>query len=869
MSGKHGRQPFPYHGVVRGRKIGVFESWVDANESVQGYSNCSHQGFYTLQEAVTHLGTCGVSPIEVHTGDVTRSLKDYQVKLSAQKEQLSHPHRAALQLPTATVVHIAGNPDPPEERDSDATLPKEILKQMQTAKKSQPQDEQTPQEPTIDPHCPICAVAADDKNALTCSTCNFKIHYKCSSLPVYQVSHLVSDRRRKFICENCTDIKDDVKVLMQLQQTVNHHSDLTDKQPHLSADAAVFVPSSAIQKTAKAPQTATIGTDPPTPFDLCQCPDKTATPGTHASDSTQALTSRINQLESTLVNMVQGLCQDIDKARQQQLTEEVKSAKSEYHNAKIQLDVVNRRCRDLEKQIQSQTGQSKCQCSETKRQAEKQQQEAAKQYIEQDIQISELKKELQKCRKMIEDQKSTMNGMSGDLNTTTELLKKTEGANEELTSKMASLDKDLQDAKDAARDLEHQIEAAKDDNPNPWLSDPSDCVKVKGEKNPMSNFYAHPIAAFGQQFDSLEHALQFKKVLDHEMYQEAEEVKSQPTAKLAKDKADQLLGKSETIGWENQCVKTMRFLLDVKKNSCKEFVTALEATGKKIILHNVASPKWGTGGNGKGRNLFGEILMTLRGEMFPHLVQPKQQKPNSAPANKLPKSSPQASTSFAPLQVRPQDKPQPSSNTVRPSKPQVLLVGNSHVDNIYPNKVSRDFNMIVEKAFTIKEARDTIQSLTSNPDAVALHLTINDVKGHEPGTVVKEYQELVSLIQNKLPTSKILISQAPFKLNTSKLSTRAALVNASLQDAYRGKDIMCISNDNIKSFANDSIHLTRYGTSHLVRNLKAGVQRALNMAPSPGRHPSGSQHYNQQSDRQHYNQQSHQQHNQQSDRRRW
>jgi predicted NAD-dependent protein-ADP-ribosyltransferase YbiA (DUF1768 family) len=58
----------------------------------------------------------------------------------------------------------------------------------------------------------------------------------------------------------------------------------------------------------------------------------------------------------------------------------------------------------------------------------------------------------------------------------------------------------------------------------------------------MSNFFPCNIPAFGQTFDSVEHGYHFKKAMDHDLFNEAEIIKSQPTAKEAKAKADDLIG---------------------------------------------------------------------------------------------------------------------------------------------------------------------------------------------------------------------------------------------------------------------------------------------------------------------------------------
>ncbi len=53
-------------------------------------------------------------------------------------------------------------------------------------------------------------------------------------------------------------------------------------------------------------------------------------------------------------------------------------------------------------------------------------------------------------------------------------------------------------------------------------------MKVKGKDDPLSNFYEcqSRIHAFNTSFKSVEHALQYKKLFDHDMLHEAEEIQN-------------------------------------------------------------------------------------------------------------------------------------------------------------------------------------------------------------------------------------------------------------------------------------------------------------------------------------------------------
>ena len=53
--------------------------------------------------------------------------------------------------------------------------------------------------------CHKC-VAKDDENMLSCTKCKSKYHFKCTELPVYQISMFLSPGYRKFVCADCVHV---------------------------------------------------------------------------------------------------------------------------------------------------------------------------------------------------------------------------------------------------------------------------------------------------------------------------------------------------------------------------------------------------------------------------------------------------------------------------------------------------------------------------------------------------------------------------------------------------------------------------------------------------------------------------------------
>ena len=51
-----------------------------------------------------------------------------------------------------------------------------------------------------------CVLDADDSYKLECIKCNREVHYKCTHLPLYQLSLFLTTGYRRFVCENCVEV---------------------------------------------------------------------------------------------------------------------------------------------------------------------------------------------------------------------------------------------------------------------------------------------------------------------------------------------------------------------------------------------------------------------------------------------------------------------------------------------------------------------------------------------------------------------------------------------------------------------------------------------------------------------------------------
>ena len=66
------------------------------------------------------------------------------------------------------------------------------------------------------PLCNICreCLQDDDKDVVQCHDCKQQVHFKCTCLPAYQIT-LFNDTGRRFTCEMCTQVDEDIVQLIE------------------------------------------------------------------------------------------------------------------------------------------------------------------------------------------------------------------------------------------------------------------------------------------------------------------------------------------------------------------------------------------------------------------------------------------------------------------------------------------------------------------------------------------------------------------------------------------------------------------------------------------------------------------------------
>lgn len=125
----------------------------------------------------------------------------------------------------------------------------------------------------------------------------------------------------------------------------------------------------------------------------------------------------------------------------------------------------------------------------------------------------------------------------------------------------------------------------------------------------FSNFSPHKIHLDGKNWPTSEHYFQAQKFHDA-AYRERIRTAHSPmdAANLGRDRKQKL-----RPDWESVKVDVMRNAVRAKFSQHAELTALLLATGDaKLVEHTANDAYWGDGGDGRGRNMLGQILMQVR-----------------------------------------------------------------------------------------------------------------------------------------------------------------------------------------------------------------------------------------------------------------
>lgn len=135
---------------------------------------------------------------------------------------------------------------------------------------------------------------------------------------------------------------------------------------------------------------------------------------------------------------------------------------------------------------------------------------------------------------------------------------------------------------------------------------------TQDEFGEFSNFAHFPIKLDGKMWHTTEHYFQAQKFEDKQ-YQEKirKELSPMIAARLGRDRKQKLRN-----DWESVKNNVMEKALLAKFTQHEELKELLISTGDaKLIEHTSNDAYWGDGGDGKGKNFLGRLLMKVRDEI--------------------------------------------------------------------------------------------------------------------------------------------------------------------------------------------------------------------------------------------------------------
>lgn len=132
---------------------------------------------------------------------------------------------------------------------------------------------------------------------------------------------------------------------------------------------------------------------------------------------------------------------------------------------------------------------------------------------------------------------------------------------------------------------------------------------VTDEFGEFSNFAYYPVKIDGKIWSTTEHYFQAQKFNDPNYQEKIRKAKTPNVAAiLGRDRKQKIRN-----DWDSIKCNIMKKALLAKFTQHEILQELLRNTGKaKLIEHTENDNYWGDGGNGKGRNMLGTILMDIR-----------------------------------------------------------------------------------------------------------------------------------------------------------------------------------------------------------------------------------------------------------------
>lgn len=208
--------------------------------------------------------------------------------------------------------------------------------------------------------------------------------------------------------------------------------------------------------------------------------------------------------------------------------------------------------------------------------------------------------------------------------------------------------------------------------------------------------------------------------------------------------------------------------------------------------------------------------------------------------------------------IRPtQPTPNKDKDKNQAERPQILLLGNSHTTNINDRGICMGADTTKVLTYTSEEAKTFLtNSDIRNYACIILHLITNDIKNTDEETTTNNMKELITMIENKAPNAKIIVSLAPERKDSTTLNQSTTKVNEQLERwiKTRKEVIACphtnlpnpLQDDWTKYFNRDGVHLSNIGTSILASNIRRTTESALKIKSSRNKNTPKDTIYQQQ-----------------------
>jgi ribA/ribD-fused uncharacterized protein len=140
-----------------------------------------------------------------------------------------------------------------------------------------------------------------------------------------------------------------------------------------------------------------------------------------------------------------------------------------------------------------------------------------------------------------------------------------------------------------------------------------------GDYGCFSNFSAHPIRLGGKKWPTSEHCFQAMKFAGTGREEEIRIAKSPSVAaRMGRSRQHPLRN-----DWESVKDAVMREAVLAKFTQHENLRAILLGTGDAVLVEHTANDSyWGDGGDGSGRNMLGQILMSVRDELRAREIAP-------------------------------------------------------------------------------------------------------------------------------------------------------------------------------------------------------------------------------------------------------